>query len=142
MAKQVKSRIKLLIEGGNAVPGQKIGPVLGQAGVNIGQFVQNFNEKTKDRRGVLVPTILTVYDDRTYDLEFKQPPVSFLILKALNIAKGSATANTKKVGKLAWSKVLEIAKQKLPDLNTNKLDSAANIIAGTAKSMGVEVTGK
>lgn len=140
MAKLVKAKIKMQIEGGNAVPGQKIGPVLGQQGVNIGDFISKFNAATQDRRGQLVPVILTVYEDRTFSMEFKQPPVSFLIKKAISLGKGSATANLTKVGKISQRQVTEIAKQKLPDLNTNKLESAENSVRGTAKSMGVEVT--
>jgi large subunit ribosomal protein L11 len=139
MAKKVKAQIKFLIEGGNATPGQKIGPALGQQGVNIGEFVSKFNEKTADRRGQLVPVILTVYEDRTFIMAFKQSPVSFLITKAIGIKKGSATPNTSKVGKLTKAQVKEIAQQKLADLNTRKIDSAMRIVAGTAKSMGVDV---
>ncbi len=141
MAKKEKAQVKFEIEGGNATPGQKIGPALGQHGVNIGEFVSRFNEQTQDRRGQLVPVILHVYEDRTFSLEFKQSPASYLVAKAANISKGSASSNLVKVGKINKKQVEEIAKQKLPDLNTNKLASAMKIIAGTAKSMGVEVEG-
>lgn len=139
MAKPIKAKMKFLIEGGNAVPGQKLGPSLGQHGVNIGEFVSKFNEKTQDRRGELVPVILTVFEDRSFAMEFKAPPVSFLITKALGIKKGAATPNTQKVGKLTRKQVEEIAQKKLSDFNTRNLDSAMKIVAGTAKSMGVEV---
>lgn len=131
--------MKFLIEGGNAVPGQKLGPSLGQHGVSIGEFVSKFNEKTQDRRGELVPVILTVYEDRTFAMDFKAPPVSFLITKALGLKKGSSTPNTEKVGKLSRKQAEEIAQKKLTDFNTRNLKAATKIIAGTAKSMGVEV---
>ncbi len=139
MAKAIKAKIKFVIEGGNAVPGQKIGPALGQHGVNIGEFVSRFNEQTKDRRGDLVPVILTVYEDRTFILNYKKAPVAFMVLKAAGLKKGSATSNTKKVGKISKAQVMEIAKQKLEDLNTRNLDSAARTVAGSAKSLGIEV---
>jgi len=139
MAKPIKAKIKFVLEGGNATPGQKIGPALGQQGVNIGSFVSKFNEQTQTKKGQLVPVILTVYDDRTFSMEFKQPPAAYLIAKALNLKKGSATSNLQKVGKITRAQLLEIAKIKLPDLNTRNLDAAVNIIAGSAKSMGVEI---
>lgn len=139
MAKPIKAQMKFLIEGGNAVPGQKLGPSLGQHGVNIGEFVSKFNEKTQDRRGELVPVVLTVFEDRTFAMEFKAPPVSFLITKVLGIKKGSATPNTQKVGKLTRKQVEEIAQKKLSDFNTRNIKSAMKIVAGTARSMGVEV---
>lgn len=139
MAKQIKAQLKFEIEGGNATPGQKIGPALGQHGVNIGEFVSKFNEQTADRRGELVPCILTVYDDRSISLSFKQPPVAFLVKKATGIKKGSANPNLDKVGKISKAQIEEIAKKKMEDLNTRKLESAMAIVAGTAKSMGIEV---
>lgn len=138
-ARQLKAQVKFVIEGGNAVPGQKIGPALGQHGVNIGEFVSRFNEQTRDRRGEMVPVILNVFDDRTFTLEYKKSPVTFMVMKAAGLAKGSATANTQKVGKLTKKQVEEIAKQKLPDLNTRNVAAAMKIVAGSAKSMGVEV---
>lgn len=141
MAKPIKAKVKFVIEGGNAVPGQKIGPALGQHGVNIGEFVSRFNEQTKDRRGEMVPVILNVYEDRTFSLEFKQAPMSFLVAKAAGVPKGSGTANTVKVGKISMAQATEIAKKKMPDLNTRKLESAIRTVTGTAKSMGIDVIG-
>ncbi|MFW5702426.1 MAG: 50S ribosomal protein L11 [Candidatus Dojkabacteria bacterium] len=137
--KKVKARLKFVIEGGNATPGQQLGPALGQHGINIGEFVNNFNQQTQDRRGELVPVILNLYEDRSMDMTFFQPPVSFLIQKEVGLKKGSATPNTQKVGKITKAQLKKIAERKLPDLNTNNLDSAVKIVAGTAKSMGLEV---
>lgn len=139
MAKKIKVQLKFEIEGGNATPGQKLGPALGQHGINIGEFVSKFNEKTQDRRGELVPVILKVYEDRSMEMEFKEPPSSFLIAKAAGIQKGSGNPNLDKVGTIGKKQITEIAKRKMADMNTRKLDSAVNIIAGTAKSMGLTV---
>jgi len=139
MAKKVTKILKLQIPGGAAVPGQQLGPVLGSAGINIGEFVKRFNDETKDRRGETVPTVVEVYEDRTYNLTYKVEPASALILKALGKEKGSGTPNTSKIGKLSMSQIKEIAEKKMPDLNANDIDAAARIIAGTARNMGVEV---
>ena len=139
MAKKVVKILKLQIPGGAAVPGQQLGPVLGSAGINIGEFVKRFNDETKERRGETVPTIVEVFDDRTYKLSYKVEPASALILKAIKKEKGSGTPNTSKIGKLSMAQVKEIAEKKMPDLNANDLDQAAKIIAGTARSMGVDV---
>ena len=139
MAKKVKTIIKLQAPGGAAVPGQKLGPVLGSAGVNIGQFCTDFNAKTKDMAGYNVPVILTVYEDRTFTMEFKKPPMTDLIKKNLNIKKGSGKPNLNKVGTLSPEKAEEIAKIKLPDLNINDLAKAIKIVQGSAKSMGITV---
>ena len=139
MAKKVTKVLKLQIPGGKAVPGQQLGPVLGAAGINIGEFVKRFNEETKNRIGETVPTVVDVYEDRTYKLTYKTEPASALILKALNKEKGSGTPNTAKIGTLSKSQVKEIAAKKLVDLNANDLDAASKIIAGTARSMGVDV---
>ena len=121
------------------MPGQQLGPVLGAAGINIGEFVKRFNEETKNRIGETVPTVVDVYEDRTYKLTYKTEPASALILKALGKEKGSGTPNTAKIGTLSKSQVKEIAEKKLVDLNANDLDAASKIIAGTARSMGVDV---
>lgn len=139
MAKPVKVKMKLIIDAGKATPAPPIGPALGQHGVNIGDFVNQFNEKTRDKMGSQIPVILTVYDDRSFSMEFKEPPVADMIRKALNLKKGSETPNLKKVGKLSKAKAEEIAKAKMPDLNTPRLDSAIKIVQGTAKSMGIEI---
>lgn len=139
MAKKVTKILKLQIPGGAAVPGQQLGPVLGAAGINIGEFVKRFNEETKERRGETVPTVVEVYDDRTYHLTYKTEPAAALILKALGKEKGSGTPNTSKIGTLSKAQVKEIAEKKMADLNASDIDAASAIIAGTARSMGVDV---
>lgn len=139
MAKKVTKVLKLQIPGGAAVPGQQLGPVLGSAGIPIGDFVKRFNDETKDRRGETVPTVVEVYEDRTYKMTYKVEPASALILKALKKEKGSGTPNTSKIGTLSKAQLKEIAEKKMPDLNANDVDAAMNIIAGTARNMGVDV---
>jgi large subunit ribosomal protein L11 len=139
MAKKVTKVLKMQIPGGAAVPGQALGPVLGAAGINIGEFVKRFNDETKERRGETVPTVVEVYEDRTYNLTYKTEPAAALILKALKKEKGSGTPNTSKIGTLSKAQVKEIAEKKMADLNANDVDAAMKIIAGTARSMGVEV---
>jgi len=139
MAKPVKVKMKLIIDAGKATPAPPIGPALGQHGVNIGDFVNQFNEKTRDKMGNQIPVILTIYDDRSFSMVFKEPPVADMIRKKVSLKKGSSTPNTKKVGKLTKAQAEEIARAKLPDLNTKKLESAIKIVQGTAKSMGIEV---
>ncbi len=139
MAKQILKKLKLQIPGGKAVPGQQLGPVLGGAGINIGEFVKRFNEETKGRIGETVPTIVEVYDDRTYKLIYKIEPASALILKAIGIEKGSGTNIIKKAGSISKAKIKEIAEKKMPDLNAGSLEAAMLIIEGTCRSMGVEV---
>ncbi len=139
MAKEVMAQIKLQIEAGKASPAPPVGPALGQHGVNIMDFVKKFNDATKDRMGDIVPVIITVYKDRSFDFITKTPPASSLIKKALGIEKGSSDPARQKVGKLTKKQLEEIAKIKLPDLNTNDLYKAMKIVAGTAVNMGVEV---
>lgn len=139
MAKKVVKVLKLQIPGGAAVPGQQLGPVLGSAGIPIGEFVKRFNDETKDRRGETVPTVVEVFEDRTYSLTYKVEPASALILKAIGKEKGSGTPNTSKIGKLSKAQVKEIAEKKMPDLNASDIDAAMRIIEGTARNMGVEV---
>jgi len=139
MAKKVVKILKLQIPGGQAVPGQQLGPVLGGAGIAIGDFVKRFNDETGDRRGEVVPTVVEVYDDRSYAMTYKTEPASNLILKAIGKEKGSGKPNTSKIGTLSMAKVKEIAEKKMADLNANDLDAAAKIIAGTARSMGVDI---
>lgn len=138
MAKKVVKILKLQILGGAAVPGQQLGPVLGSAGIPIGDFVKRFNDETKDRRGEIVPTVVEVYDDRTYAMSYKVEPASALILKAIGKEKGSGTPNTSKIGKLSKAQVKEIAEKKMPDLNANDIEGAMRIIEGTARNMGVD----
>lgn len=135
----VKSKLKLLIQGGSATPAPPVGSALGQHGVNIMEFCKQFNAKTADRRGESVPVEITVFKDRTFTFVIKTSPTSELIRKKINIPKGSSRPHDTKVGKIKWSDVVEIAKIKLPDLNTSDLDEAIKVVAGSARSMGVEV---
>ena len=137
--KKIIKILKLQIPGGKAVPGQQLGPVLGSAGIPIGEFVKRFNEETKNRIGETVPTIVEVFDDKTYKLTYKTEPASALILKALGKEKGSGTNTTLKVGTLTKTQLKEIAGKKMPDLNADDAEAASKIIAGTARSMGVDV---
>ncbi len=139
MAKPVASIIKLQIPAGKANPAPPVGPALGQHGVNIMEFCKAFNEKTAKMGDTIVPVVITVYKDKTFSFITKTPPAAVLIKKALNLEKGSGEPNKNKVGKLSKEKIEEIAKQKMPDLNANDLEGAMKIIAGTARSMGVEV---
>lgn len=139
MAKKVAKIIKAQAKGGQANPAPPLGPVLGQAGVDINGFCTQFNEKTKDRMGQIVPIVITVYEDRSFSFELKQPPAASLIIEKAKLKKGSGEPNKTKVGKLSMKQIKEIAEIKMPDLNTNDIDMAANIIAGTARSMGVTV---
>jgi large subunit ribosomal protein L11 len=139
MAKRVVGIVKLQIPAGQATPAPPVGPALGQKGVNIMQFCKDFNEKTKDQAGIIIPVVINVYQDRTFDFILKTPPVSALIKKELKIEKGSGEPNKKKVGKLRAEQVERIATIKLKDLNTTDLEASMKVVAGTAKSMGVEV---
>lgn len=137
--KAVMTMIKLQIPGGEANPAPPVGPALGQHGLNIMDFCKAFNAKTKDQQGTILPVVITVYEDRSYTFIIKTPPASVLIKKALNLPKGSSEPNKEKVGKITRSQLEEIAKIKIVDLNANDLNAAVNIIAGTARSMGVEI---
>ena len=139
MAKKVTKILKLQIPGGAAVPGQQLGPVLGSAGINIGEFVKRFNDETKERRGETVPTVVEVFEDRTYNMIYMVEPASALILKALGKEKGSGTPNTSKIGTISKAQLKDIAVKKMHDLNTDDVEAASKIIAGTARNMGVEV---
>ena len=139
MAKKVTKVLKLQIPGGKAVPGQALGPVLGGAGIQIGEFVKRFNDETKDRVGDIVPTIVEIYEDRTYKLTYKTEPAANLILKILNQEKGSGKPNTVKIGTITADQLKQIAEKKMSDLNANDLEGAKKIIAGTARSMGVDI---
>jgi len=139
MAKVALKKIKLQVPAGKANPAPPLGPTLGQAGVNIGEFVTRFNDATKEMMGDVIPVVLSVYEDRSFAFELKTSPASFLLMKAAGIKSGSATPNTKKVGKVTKAQVREIAEAKMVDLNATDVDQAAKIIAGTARSMGVEV---
>ncbi|MEA2701770.1 MAG: large subunit ribosomal protein [Candidatus Parcubacteria bacterium] len=138
MAKVVK-KIKLQIPGGKATPAPPVGTVLGPAGINIGDFVNKFNEQTKDMPGVIIPVDMTVYDDRTFTFVLKVSPMSRLILKAVGIDKGSGKTPLKRAGTLTKAQVREIAETKMPDLNAGSIEAAERMVEGTAKSMGIEV---
>jgi len=138
MATVVK-KIKLQIAGGAATPAPPVGTALGPAGVNIGQFVTQFNEATKDKRGMIIPVELSVMDDRSFTFILKNPPASRLILKAIGVEKGSSKAPLQKAGSITKAQIDEIVKEKMPDMNAASAEAAARTIAGTARSMGVEV---
>lgn len=139
MAKTVVKKLKLQIEAGKAAPSQKLGPALGQAGINIGDFIGKFNEATRPMMGDIIPVVISVYDDRSYSFELKTPPASQLILKAIGKEKGSGKNAVSKVGTISKAKIREIAERKMSDLNANDVEAGSRIIEGTARSMGVDV---
>ena len=141
MAKQIKAKIKLQCPGGQATPAPPVGPALGQHGVNIGQFVSQFNERTKEAAGMTIPVEITVFADRTFSFITKSPPAAVLLKRAAKIAKGSGEPNREKVGKVTKEQVKEIAEIKAPDLNAHDVEMAMRIVEGTARSMGIEVEG-
>ena len=139
MAKEIKAKIKVQAPGGKATPAPPIGPALGAHGVNIGQFVQQFNERTKSLNGTICPVEITVYGDRTFEFLVKSPPAAVLLKQAAGLAKGSGVPNKEKVGSVTMDQVRKIAQTKMEDLNAFDEDSACKVIMGTARSMGVEV---
>ncbi|QDT95095.1 50S ribosomal protein L11 [Gimesia aquarii] len=139
MAKQLVAEIKVQIPGGQATPAPPVGTALGPHGVNIGQFVQQFNERTKDMAGTTVPVVISVYNDRSFDFVMKSPPAAVLLKQAAQIAKGSGNPKMNKVGTVTTAQLEEIAKTKFADLNAPNIEQAAKIIAGTARSMGLDV---
>ena len=139
MAKQVTAQIKVQVTGGQATPAPPVGTALGPHGVNIGQFVQQFNDRTKDLAGTIVPVVITVYNDRSFDFIVKSPPAAVLLKQAAQIAKGSGNPKAEKVGTVTQRQLEEIAKTKFEDLNAPNLEQASRIIAGTARSMGLDV---
>lgn len=141
MAKKVKTLIKVQVIGGRATPAPPLGPMLGQHGMNIAEFCQRINAATQDRMGEVVPAIISLYEDRTYDFILKTAPVSALLLKAAKIEKGAAKPNVEKVGKVNKAQVREIAEIKMPDLNCHDVEAAMRQVEGTAKNMGIEVVG-
>jgi large subunit ribosomal protein L11 len=141
MAKKITGMIKLQIPAGAATPAPPVGPALGQAGVNIMDFVKNFNARTAAQAGLIIPVVVTVYADRSYTFITKTPPAAILLRKAAGVEKGSGEPNKKKIGKVTQAQVEEIAKAKLPDLNAATLEAAVKTIEGTARSMGIEIQG-
>lgn len=141
MAKKVLAMIKLHVPGGQANPAPPVGPALGQHGVNIMEFCKSFNDKTKDKQGLIIPVVITVYADRSFTYITKTPPAAVLLKKAAKIAKASGVPNREKVGAVTREQVREIAETKMPDLNAADIDAAMRIIEGTARSMGIEVSG-
>ncbi|MHC4713312.1 MAG: 50S ribosomal protein L11 [Planctomycetota bacterium] len=139
MAKEVTAQIKLQVPAGQATPAPPVGPALGQHGVNIGQFVSQFNEATREQMGMIIPVVISVYVDRTFSFIMKSPPAAVLLKQAAGIVKGAAEPNKEKVGAVTRSQVEEIAKRKMEDLNAQDLDAAVKVIEGTARSMGIEV---
>ena len=139
MAKEVDQILKLQIQAGQANPAPPVGPALGQAGVNIMEFCKDFNARTQKQAGEVLPTVITVYKDKSFDFITKQPPASALLKKAANIAKGSGTPNKSKVGSITKAQMLEVVKAKIADLNTDDEEAAYRILAGSARQMGLDV---
>ncbi|MEN3038657.1 MAG: 50S ribosomal protein L11 [Candidatus Kryptonium sp.] len=139
MAKKVVGYVKLQIPGGQATPAPPVGPALGQRGINIMEFCKQFNARTQDKMGLILPVIVTVYSDKSFTFVVKTPPASVLLKKAAGIEKGSSEPKRVKVGKVTRQQIREIAQMKMPDLNTNDIEAAMRMIEGTAKSMGIEV---
>lgn len=141
MAKEIQAFVKLQIKGGAANPSPPIGPALGAKGVNIMEFCKQFNARTQDKPGKILPVVITVYSDKSFDFILKTPPVAAQLLEVLNLKKGSEQSNRKKMGSVSWDQVKEIAEGKMPDLNCFEVESAMKMVAGTARSMGITVTG-
>jgi large subunit ribosomal protein L11 len=139
MAKKIKTVIKLQIPAGAANPAPPVGPALGQHGVNIGQFVSQFNEATRDQMGTIIPVVITVYADKKFSFIMKSPPAAVLLKQAAGIVKGSGVPNKDKVGKVTRAQVREIAQKKMADLNARNVEAAMKVVEGTARSMGVEI---
>ena len=142
MAKEVAAFIKLQIKGGAANPSPPVGPALGSKGVNIMDFCKQFNARTQDKAGKVLPVIITVYSDKSFDFIVKQPPVAVQLKEAAKVQKGSAQPNRDKVGQVTWDQIREIAQDKMPDMNCFTLESAMRMVAGTARSMGISVVGE
>jgi large subunit ribosomal protein L11 len=139
MAKKILKQLKLQVPAGKAIPAPPLGPSLGQAGINISEFINRFNTDTQSRMGEIVPTIVTVYEDRTFDMVYKKPPASFLVMKAAGIKGGSGTNTQKKAGSITKAQLREIAEYKMEDLSANDVEAAMKIMEGSARSMGVEI---
>jgi len=141
MAKEITGFIKLQVKGGAANPSPPIGPALGSKGVNIMEFCKQFNARTQDKAGKILPVLITVYNDKSFDFIIKQPPVSAMLVEVSKVKAGSAEPNRKKVGSVNWDQVRKIAEDKMPDLNCFTIESAMSMVAGTARSMGITVSG-
>tara|TARA_Y100001980_G_C14432872_1_gene220958 strand:+ start:331 stop:771 length:441 start_codon:yes stop_codon:yes gene_type:complete len=141
MAKQIDGYLKLQVRGGQANPAPPVGPALGSKGINIMEFCNQFNARTEDRKGQVLPVVISIYKDKSFDFVIKTPPASVLILQAANKKKGSDQPNLNKVASITWDQVKDIAETKMKDLNAFKVESAMKMIAGTARSMGVKVKG-
>ncbi|MEK6479242.1 50S ribosomal protein L11 [Catalinimonas sp. 4WD22] len=142
MAKQIVGFLKLQIRGGQANPSPPVGPALGSKGLNIMEFCKQFNGRTQDKQGQVLPVVVTIFSDKSFDFVVKTPPAAVMLLEAAKQKKGSAEPNRSKVGSVSWDQVKEIAETKMPDLNAFKVESAMKMVAGTAKSMGITVKGK
>jgi len=142
MAKEIGAVVKLQIKGGAANPAPPIGPALGAKGVNIMEFCKQFNARTQDRAGKVTPVIITVYKDKSFDFILKNPPVAVTLLEITKVKSGSKQSNRIKVGKVSWDQIRQVAEAKMPDLNCFTIESAMSMVAGTARSLGLEVTGQ
>jgi large subunit ribosomal protein L11 len=142
MAKEISGYLKLQIRGGQANPSPPVGPALGSKGLNIMEFCKQFNARTQDKMGQVLPVVISIYSDKSFDFVIKTPPASVLLLEASKLKKGSAEPNRLKVGSVTWDQVRSIAETKMPDLNALKVESAMKMVAGTARSMGLKVTGR
>jgi len=142
MAKEITGYVKLQVKGGQANPSPPVGPALGSKGLNIMEFCKQFNARTQDKMGTVLPVLITVYSDKSFDFAVKTPPAANLLLEAAKVKGGSAEPNRKKVGSVTWDQVRVIAETKMPDLNAFKVESAMKMVAGTARSMGITVSGK
>lgn len=142
MAKEITGYLKLQVRGGAANPSPPVGPALGAKGLNIMEFCKQFNARTQEKQGQLLPVVVTIYSDKSFDFVIKTPPAPVLIMEAAKLKKGSAEPNRVKVGSISWDQIKTIAETKMPDLNAFKIESAMRQVAGTARSMGVKVSGK
>jgi large subunit ribosomal protein L11 len=142
MAKEIKGYLKLQVKGGAANPSPPIGPALGSKGLNIMEFCKQFNARTQDKAGQICPVLITIYTDKSFDFVIKTPPAPVLLMDAAKIKAGSKEPNRNKVGSVTWDQIREIAEVKMPDLNAFKIESAMKLVAGTARSMGITVSGK
>jgi large subunit ribosomal protein L11 len=142
MAKEISGYLKIQVKGGAANPSPPIGPALGSKGLNIMEFCKQFNARTQDKQGMILPVLITIYSDKSFDFVIKTPPAAILLMEASKVKKGSAEPNRNKVGSVSWDQVKDIATTKMPDLNAFEVESAMKMVAGTARSMGLTVSGK